>query len=211
METIIELQPSDNLESTVYTLLAAKARKEHVYCVFNGHVFHSDTITMDSAFKEVIGITKTEYDQRKKLEEEMEEREEKARKFREVGYAEKVTITKEAVVNGLKFIAEHPSITHDELVNGLLQLGCNFTFEDIKEQYPQPGNLAEGMKEGHLASGASVIANVRDFESGLGAAQWFLNSDNENSIYHFIRVSTGDETYTKEYVDSLNNQNSITK
>lgn len=169
METRIELQPSDNLESTVYTLLAAKARKEHVYCVFNGHVFHSDTITMDSAFKEVIGITKTEYDQRKKLEEEMEEREEKARKFRELGYAEKVkesrknekvTITKEAVVNGLKFIAEHPSISHDELVNGLLQLGCNFTFEDIKEQYPQPGNLAEGMKEGHLASGASVIANV---------------------------------------------------
>ena len=61
-KTKIEIGPSDNLESMVYTLLAAKARKERAYCVFAGHVLHSDNVTMDSAYMEVKGCTKAEYD-----------------------------------------------------------------------------------------------------------------------------------------------------
>ena len=62
METKIEIQMNDNLESIVYTLLAAKARKERAYCEFNGHTLHSDTVTMDSAYLEVTGYTKEEFD-----------------------------------------------------------------------------------------------------------------------------------------------------
>jgi hypothetical protein len=66
-----EIRPNGNLESVVYTLLAAKARGEHVYCNFNGHQLHSDSVTMDSAYQEVCGHTKAEYDEilRKRNEE----------------------------------------------------------------------------------------------------------------------------------------------
>ncbi len=69
-EREIELLGNDNLESTVYTLLAAKARGERVYCNFNGHILHSDTVTMDSAYTEVMGYTKKEYNQKRKEWEE---------------------------------------------------------------------------------------------------------------------------------------------
>lgn len=64
MEREIEMQPRSNLESVVYTLLAAKARGEHVFFDFNGHILHSDTVSMDSAYMEVMGCTKAEHDQK---------------------------------------------------------------------------------------------------------------------------------------------------
>ena len=63
MEREIRIMPGNNLESAVYTLLAAKARGEHVYCDFNGHKLHSDTVSMDSAYMEVMGHTKAEHEQ----------------------------------------------------------------------------------------------------------------------------------------------------
>ena len=221
MERKIEIRPGDNLESVVYTLLAAKARGEHVYCNFNGHELHSDNVTMDSAYTEVMGCTKAEYEQRMKEWRENYAKEKKARESREQGYAEKVNasrtdekkpITSEEVISGLKFIAEHQSMSHEELVNGLLELGCNFSLEDIKQQFKQQFTeeikLDEGMKQGNFACGASVIANVRDSELGRKFCNIdFLSLDNDTSIYHFIRVTTGDESYTKEMVDALNNAN----
>lgn len=59
----IKLASCDTLESAVYTLLAAKARGQHVWCEFNEHKLYSDKVTMDSAYLEVIGRTKKEYDQ----------------------------------------------------------------------------------------------------------------------------------------------------
>ena len=217
MERKIEIRPGDNLESAVYTLLAAKARGEHVYCDFNGHELHSDNVTMDSAYTEVIGCTKVEYEQRMKEWRENYAKEEKARESREQGYAEKVNasrtdekkpITSEEVISGLKFIAEHQSMSQEELINGLLELGCNFSLEDIKQQFPEEIKLFEGMKQGNLGCGASVIANVRDSEYGRAFCDdRFLSLDDDTSIYHFIRVTTGDESYTKEMVDALNNAN----
>ena len=51
-----------DLESVVHLLLDAKAKGESVYCNFNGHKLYSDTISMDSAFMEVMGKTKEEAD-----------------------------------------------------------------------------------------------------------------------------------------------------
>lgn len=76
MEREIRIMPDDNLESAVYTLLAAKARGEHVYCDFNGHKLHSDTVSMDSAYMEVMGHTKAEHEQQmKEWREEYEKKE----------------------------------------------------------------------------------------------------------------------------------------
>lgn len=70
MEREIEFLIGETLESVVYTLLTAKARGEKVYGKFNGHILHSDTISMDSAYIEVCGCTKAEHD--KKMEEWLE-------------------------------------------------------------------------------------------------------------------------------------------
>lgn len=75
METEIKIGFNDNVESAVYLLLAAKARGEKAFIDFNGHILHSDTVSMDSAFKEIFGYTKAEYDQKvKELEIERERR-----------------------------------------------------------------------------------------------------------------------------------------
>ena len=58
----IEIRENDNIESIVYTLLAAKARGEHVYCIVNDIRLDSDTVTMDSAYILFTGRTKEEFD-----------------------------------------------------------------------------------------------------------------------------------------------------
>ena len=78
MEREIKIAAGNNLESAVYTLLAAKARGKHVYCDFNGHKLHSDTVSMDSAYMEITGYTKAEYDQKMK---ELHENSEKKQKI----------------------------------------------------------------------------------------------------------------------------------
>ena len=84
MKREIEVLPGSNLESVVYTLLAAKARGESVYCEFNGHKLYSDTVSMDSAFMEVTGQTKADFDKaqeewRKNYEREQKEAEQRAK------------------------------------------------------------------------------------------------------------------------------------
>jgi hypothetical protein len=113
-----------------------------------------------------------------------------------------VVITMPTVIEGLKFIAENQTLSQEELIKGLLDLGCNFTLEDIKKQFPDSGLLFEGMKKGEVACGASVIANVRDTEYGRAYCNdRFLSLDDETSIYHFVRIVTGDPNYTKDNLD----------
>ena len=66
MEIAIAVLPGDSLESIVNILSVAKDRNEHAFCIFNGHRLESDNITMDLAFKEVMGCSKEEFD--KKIE-----------------------------------------------------------------------------------------------------------------------------------------------
>lgn len=66
------------LHETVGKLLEYKEKGELVFVDFNGHKLYSDTITLDSAYKEVIGMTYSEYnEQLKKWEREREEEERK--------------------------------------------------------------------------------------------------------------------------------------
>ena len=74
-------------------------------------------------------------------------------------------ITSQEVIEDLKFIAKPQSISQEELVDDLLQLGCSFTLKDIKK-FPEEIALFEGTKRGNIACGASVIANMRDSEFG---------------------------------------------
>lgn len=63
------------------------------------------------------------------------------------------------------------------------------------------------MKQGNVVAWAFVIHNV------MTSRYWryfcndrFLSKNDEISVYAFIRKVFGDETYTKEYVDSLINR-----
>lgn len=198
----------------VYTLLAAKARKECAYCVFAGHVLHSDNVTMDSAYMEVKGCTKAEYDKTLKELHKQYWKEKRERKLREERYHEKVeasrdgspkTITADLVINGLKFIAEHQSLSQEDLIDGLLELGCTFSSDDIMQQFPTFMKFFDGIKQDDISCGASIIVSVRDSEfSRTFCNEHLLGVDNDTSIYHFIRLLTGDRMYTKEFVDMLN-------
>ena len=205
-----------SIDQAVEYLLKAKARGEHVFCDYNGHKLHSDNVTLDSAYVEILGCTKDEYENKQEKWMDDYKRKIKDTETREQRYADMVKehreksvnpVTMPLVVSGLKFIAENQSLRQDELISGLLKIGCNFTLEDINKQIPADVDIFKGMQEGSLKAGASVIVNVRDSEFGRSYFEdTFLSLDDENSLYNFIRVTTGNSDYTKEYVDSLKNE-----
>lgn len=68
------------------------------------------------------------------------------------------------------------------------------------------------MSRGDLAYGASVIANARkNFLSRAYVSEKFLSVDNNTSIYNYIRIVTGDKTYTKDKVTSRNIEPKLSK
>lgn len=218
----IKLASYDTLESAVYTLLAAKARGQHVWCYFNGHKLYSDNVTMDRVYLEVTGRTKKEFDQqllesreqfKKSMQEAKLEEEQEVQLVLESKKKCTLPITQELVIAGLKFIAENQTISQEELTAGLLELGCNFTLEDIKNQVTTPEiNLFDGMSQGDLICGAIVIANARkDFLSRAYVSDRFLSVDDNTSIYNYIRIVTGDKTYTKDKVTSMNIEPKLSK
>lgn len=218
----IKLASYDTLESAVYTLLAAKARGQHVWCYFNGHKLYSDNVTMDKVYLEVTGRTKKEFDQqllesreqfKKSMQEAKLEEEQEVQLVLESKKKCTLPITQELVIAGLKFIAENQTISQEELTAGLLELGCNFTLEDIKNQVTTPEiNLFDGMSQGDLICGAIVIANARkDFLSRAYVSDRFLSVDDNTSIYNYIRIVTGDKTYTKDKVASMSTEHKLSK
>lgn len=86
----------------------------------------------------------------------------------------------------------------------MLELGCDFTLEVVNRLFLEPGLLFPGMTKGNIACGASVICNVRDSEFGRAFVDdRFLRIDDGTSIYHFIRLVTGADTYTKVNIETI--------
>lgn len=89
-----------DIETAVKKLLEYKEKGELVCGSFNGHVLYSDNVTVDSAFLEITGKTKADFDKdreedRKKL---IREREEYESKIPE--------LTKEWIAKGHKILDE---------------------------------------------------------------------------------------------------------
>ena len=206
MEKEIEIPTGTTLESAVYTLLAAKSNGEHAFCIFNGVKLHSDTVSIESAYQDVLGKSKEEYQKEvdkwskdfDELEAESKETEGNIQKALQESRANGVKlITPEIVIKGLKYVAEHRDQEQEEFAKGLIEIGCNFTLKDVREQFDTSVNIFEGMKKGDIGCGASVVANARDKVFNRAYCEEnFLAEDNDTSVYHFIRAITGDETYT---------------
>ena len=188
----IELREGTTLEEAALVLLSEKLKGNHVYCEFAGHKLFSDDITMDKAHLIVYGVTRKIYKENKELDH---------------------TVTAEKIIAGLKFIAENPDITQAELINGLMALGCTFTFDDVRSQmHTTEEELFAGIAHGDLACGAYVIVNMRN---SLTEREFFKHSlllaDGDTSIYNFIRIATWDPTYTKEKIAAKNNAPKLNK
>ena len=116
-------------------------------------------------------------------------------------------INEELIIAGCKYVAENQSLDYEEFKEGLINLGCVFTIEDVISKYPSNNEIGTGLKKGDLACGAVVVINSR--ESAYSRSECknrYLDEDNDRSLYNFIRVVTKDDSYTKEYVDSLTRQ-----
>lgn len=79
----IELSAGCTIEEAVNELLYYKNKGIKVYGDFNGHKLYSDIVTIDSAYKEITGYTKEEYDAQNKkrieaFQKQFEEDKEKA-------------------------------------------------------------------------------------------------------------------------------------
>jgi len=164
----IFLAPGENLESAVYLLLAEKARGHHVYCEFNGHVLNSDDVTMDSAYLEVTGHKKEEYDQIMKQRQEefkvkMETEQEIARKR-----------VPEWIERGMKFIFPERKEKWEKCVKARsedLYNGKDLDAAlDIMEALEKGASMEEASKmfddQNHSGMSASIVRRmVFDFSS----------------------------------------------
>ena len=210
----IELKLGTDFDGAVKMLLQQKAEGRNCFINFNGKkIYSADTNSVDDAYIQYMWMTKVESEERARKQREERRESEIERKNREQWYAkriaesrdwvEEVKITKENVVAGLKFIVEHQDMKQEELIDELIKLGCNFTFDDLKRQFPREEKLFPGMKKGKLGCGASVIINYMVSERWRSYVEdRFLSVDDDTSAYAFIRKVTGDKSYTKERIDS---------
>lgn len=147
----IELALGSNLDEAIELLLKAKAEGKSVYCDFNGHILYSDDITVDSAYMEVCGKTKAEYDEDRRIwyekyEKEQAREKEEARKNipmwieegRQYIYPQKMDDWKDCV------IARVNDLYHGRDVRCALDvmqiLDCDYSFEVAKNMIDDQGH-----------------------------------------------------------------------
>ena len=99
-------------------------------------------------------------------------------------------------------MAENKDISQDDFVKGLIDRGCLFTINDVRNEY-EPFTR-ERFRDGHISAGAYVLANAKDSEASRRMLEdIFFSEDDDYSAYNFIRVTTGDMSYTKANIDSI--------
>jgi hypothetical protein len=58
----VKFLPGSTIEHVVNELLSYREKGQLAVAKFNGVTLYSDTVTMDSAYQEITGKTKTEFD-----------------------------------------------------------------------------------------------------------------------------------------------------
>ncbi len=59
----VEFLPGSTIEYVVNELLGYREKGKLAFAKFNGVTLYSDTVTLDSAYREITGKTKTEFDE----------------------------------------------------------------------------------------------------------------------------------------------------
>lgn len=77
----IDFEAGATIKECVDELLFFNSKGKKVFGTFNGVVLYSDTVTLDSAYKDITGLTKSEFEMKHKREiEEYEKEEEEYKK-----------------------------------------------------------------------------------------------------------------------------------
>ena len=186
MRTEIKLLPNETVESVVYTLFAARARKENAYCIFENAKICTDKLPTDlqAAYLYIQG------------------------KLNPFGKEVEKAITEQKVVWALSFISTHLTWSQEKIAAELLRNGIDFNNSDIMDEFPEANDLneREGMAQGNLAWGARIVIQMRDATNTAERAYWidhFFSNDSEQSVYHFLRMK-GRKEFNKKYCDELN-------
>ena len=95
----------------------------------------------------------------------------------------------------------------EALEDSLKKLGCDWTHDDWDAYFGKlPAvNIFDSMRLCAIVTAAKIIVNMKDPFMRSWCDDRFLSADNDESIYHFVRIMTGDESFTKENIDQRNN------
>lgn len=186
MKKEIRVLPGDNIESVVHTLLAAKAKGESVYAEFNGHKLYSDTVSMDSAYIEITGQTKEDFElEREKTmqtleqiklqrKEDMEKAQEKIpswiQRGQELIYKERHEDWKKCVLSRASDIYHGAEL--DASLDIMQALENGVTIEEAKEMLDE---------QEHSGMSASLVRNILFSFSSKGPEFWEATSYGEIS------------------------------
>ena len=150
------------LDEAVELLLAEKAAGRRAYCNFNDIIFHSDTVTMDSAYMEVFGKTKAEYEKSQEIALKKLKEDEKRK-------------TEEAIKNIPEWIAKGQSLIfpnrHDEWAKYVQMSAEGWTHGvDVKnvlelmEAFKNGATMEQAIQifknQGHSGNSETLIRNI---------------------------------------------------
>lgn len=150
-----QIEPRGELKDVVQSLLEIKARGESAFCDFNGYRLYSDTVTFDSAYKEITGYTYQEYEEealkrklehKRKLEEAIPKVPGYIHRGKQMIYPEKHDEWTEVVVTQCIHAPQHGETVEIALkVMSLLE--CGATLEEIQPLLDQADKLYYGLHD----------------------------------------------------------------
>lgn len=209
------------LDEAVYDLQEAKKKGINLHYIFNGKIDLGPGIGYDEAWNMCYGISKetltADIEEKNKLEERIANR----RQYMDQSDLARIERVKKAraksphgkevieanVISGLKYLVENRFADADTVCDALINRGCLFTINDVYDYEVKPFTR-EKFRDGSIAAAAYVVANMRDSKISRETFENMLFLvDDDYSVYNFIRLATGDKTYTKALADRKNIEN----
>lgn len=154
----IQVSIGANLDETIERLLEDKNKGIHTYCIFNDHTLYSDTITVDSAYTEVLGCTREE------LEREILEN--KKRRMIEIKKAKKDVPNQikkgEELIYPFRYTDWEQTVKASaiSIYHGLITEHALDIMEAIEEEMPVDEIVKIFDKQGHSGWSASLTRNI---------------------------------------------------
>ena len=173
------------LDSVVTKMQELENRGFHVSTDFNGHMLYSDTVTIDSAYKEVLGCTKAEWD--KQREEFRRQQAIEEARFE----AQKPELIAAAVERGAKLIEpelmgnwkNYVEQSYDSLYKGYDVIATLDLLEAINQgqDWKEVKQIFED--QGHSGCSASLVGNtVQEFSGCEGVFDYLVQEGKEPSV-----------------------------
>ncbi len=172
--------------------------EERVYKLYREAILDDRTASYDSAKKSVMKQLGWAEEQWDLFLEELHKAKEAAEAALDAKIAEKLEtnrktgtkkITAALVASGLKYImSKSGGTSREELVDGLLAIGCNYTLDEVNAQFPESQGhpLFDGMRQGELAAMAAIILNVRDTDYGRAKFIDMMKGSLADDVNRFI-------------------------